>query len=165
MEMEKEELGRYFLAIVRIGMGWLLLWSFFDKVFGLGFSTPAGGGWIDGVSPSSYISYVASGPLADFYISLGGNVFVDILMMAGLLCIGGTLIFGFASKICTAAFIAFMLIMFSLQLPPNDNPIINYKVLLAVAMLAIYYMGGFEKLSIYNWYKELAIVRRFPILE
>lgn len=165
MEMEKEELGRYFLAIVRIGMGWLLIWSFFDKVFGLGFFTPAGGGWIDGVSPSSYISYVASGPLADFYMSLGGNVFVDILMMAGLLCIGGTLIFGFASKICTATFIAFMLIMFSLQLPPNDNPIINYKVLLAVAMLAIYYMGGFEKLSIYNWYKELAIVRRFPILE
>ena len=84
MDMERDELGRYTLAVLRIGMGWLLLWSFFDKVFGLGFSTPAGSGWIDGVSPSSFITYVASGPLADFYISLGGNVFVDILMMAGL---------------------------------------------------------------------------------
>ena len=165
MNMEKEELGSYLLAILRIGMGWLMLWPFFDKLFGLGFSTPAGGGWIDGVSPSSYISYIAKGPLADFFLSMGGNVFIDFLMMAGLLCIGLALIFGFASKICTVAMVAFLLVMFCIELPPADNPLISYKILLAVAMLAIYCMRGFEKLSIYNWYKELAIVRRFPILE
>jgi len=165
MEMEREELGRYALAVLRIGMGWMLIWSFIDKIFGLGFQTPSGGGWIDGVSPSSYVAWIAKGPLADFYVSIGGNVFVDVLMMAALLCIGMTLIFGFASKICTVANIAFLLVMFSIELPPSDNPILNYKILLAIASPAIYYLGGFEKLSIYSWYKELAIVKRFPILE
>jgi hypothetical protein len=38
------------LAGIRIVLGLMLLWSFFDKLLGL--ATPAGYGWIDGCSPS-----------------------------------------------------------------------------------------------------------------
>jgi len=36
---------------------------------------------VDGGSPSSFVTYVADGYFADFYISVGGNLFVDVLMM------------------------------------------------------------------------------------
>ena len=42
--MDNEEKGRHVLAAFRILVGWLLLWGFLDKMFGLGFETPAGQG-------------------------------------------------------------------------------------------------------------------------
>jgi len=32
-------------------------------------------------------------------------------------------------------------------------------------MVVTYYLGGFEKLSLYEKWKELSIVKKFPILE
>src|SRR5688572_461628 len=33
--------ARYLLAGVRLALGWVFLWAFLDKAFGLGFATPA----------------------------------------------------------------------------------------------------------------------------
>jgi len=48
---DREETGRYVLAVLRILLGWIMLWPFFDKMFGLGFATPAGQGFVQGGSP------------------------------------------------------------------------------------------------------------------
>ena len=69
----------HLLAILRITIGLLFLWPFFDKLFGFGFATPHGSGVIDGGSPSSFVVYVTDGLLKDFYISLAGNAFVDFM--------------------------------------------------------------------------------------
>ena len=36
------------LAVLRILYGLTFLWAFIDKVFGFGYATPSGKGWIDG---------------------------------------------------------------------------------------------------------------------
>lgn len=44
--------ARYLLAGIRIALGFIFLWAFLDKVFGLGFSTPSAKAWINGGNPS-----------------------------------------------------------------------------------------------------------------
>ncbi len=163
--MEKRELGENCLAAMRILLGWMMLWGFLDKMFGLGFETPAGSGWIDGTSPSSFVTYVTGGIFKDLYTSLAGNTFIDILMMSGMLILGITLIFGFASKLTTIATCAFMLVMYSLHVPPTDNPVVDYHLMLIGLMIAVYLLGGFGRISVQKKWKECFLVERFPILE
>ena len=37
---------------LRFGMGWIFIWSFLDKLFGLGFPTSPESAWIAGGSPT-----------------------------------------------------------------------------------------------------------------
>jgi thiosulfate dehydrogenase [quinone] large subunit len=163
--MEKNEIGLRILAVFRILLGWIMLWPFFDKLLGLGFSTPAGQGVIDGGSPSSFVIYVTDGLLKDFYTSIAGNGIVDVIMMLGLLVLGITLITGIAAKLTTIGMTAFLLIMWSLVLPPTDNPVIDHRIILAVGLIATYFLGGFERYSLHGWWKETWLVKRFPIFE
>ena len=150
--------------MLRIMLGWIMLWAFVDKMFGLGFQTPSGSGWIDGGSPSSAVVYVTSGLFKGFFDSLAGNAVVDVLMMVGLLCIGVALILGVASKVTTVTMAVFLLLMFLLAVPPKDNPLIDYHLVYLVLMLAVYVGGGFDRLSLNARWKELWIVKRFRIL-
>ena len=163
--MDEKTTGLYVLAAFRVLTGWIMLWPFFDKMFGLGFQTPHGGGWIDGVSPSSYVVYVADGVFKDLYASLAGNLAIDVVLMAALLVLGVTLTSGIASKLTTAGMCAFLLVMYSLHVPPSDNPVIDYHILLVLGVLAAYFLGGYEKLSLNPRWRETGLVKRFPILE
>ena len=155
----------HLLAILRITIGLLFLWPFFDKLFGFGFATPHVSGVIDGGSPSSFVVYVTDGLLKDFYISLAGNAFVDFMMMAALLLIGISLVFGIASKLATIGCVLFMIVMYTLVLPPSDNPVLDDHIIMILAMLVVYFFGGFEKLSFFKKWKDFLLVKKFPILE
>ncbi|HEV2634497.1 MAG TPA: hypothetical protein VGX23_05090, partial [Actinocrinis sp.] len=51
------------IAIVRIGTGFMFLWAFLDKTFGLGYSTASAKAWIHGGSPTKgFLGSVAVGP-------------------------------------------------------------------------------------------------------
>ena len=163
--MDNREKGTLFLAVLRIAIGWMMLWGFLDKMFGLGFQTTPGSGVIDGGSPSSFVIYVTDGVFKDLFTSMAGNAFVDLLLMAGLLIMGITLIFGFASKLTSIFMTIFLFMMFMLHVPPTDDPIIDYHITWILAIWAIYFLGGYERLSIWKWWKDLGIVKRFPILE
>ncbi|MBR1452677.1 MAG: hypothetical protein IJ592_04170 [Candidatus Methanomethylophilaceae archaeon] len=162
--MDNTEKGQYCLAIFRILVGCIMIWPFFDKLLGLGFKTPAGSGMIDGVSPSSFVVYVTGGIFKDFYDSLAGNQVVDIILMFGLLVLGTTLILGIASKLTTIGITAFMLIMYSLHIPPEDNPVIDHRIIIIAGMISAYFLGGYDKLSLNSRWKETWLVKRFPIL-
>ena len=43
--------ARIVLAVLRIVVGFIFLWTFLDKTFGLGFSTPRQMAWINGGQP------------------------------------------------------------------------------------------------------------------
>ena len=84
-----------FLAILRIAMGWTFLWPFFDKLFGLSFSTKPEGAWINGGSPTyGFLTFGTRGPFAEFFQSLAGYIWLDWVFMLSLLLIGLALIFG-----------------------------------------------------------------------
>ena len=119
--MENKVAGGYCLAAIRIMIGWMMIWPFFDKLFGLGFQTGRGQGWVDGTSPSSFVNYVSGGFFGDFFNAIGGTLVVDILMMLALLVFGITLMLGFASKITTIGMTAFLLTMYLLHVPPTAN--------------------------------------------
>jgi len=163
--MENREKGEYLLAVLRIAIGWMMLWPFFDKLLGLGFQTPSGAGLVDGGSPSSFVVYVASGIFKDLFNSLAGNSIIDLIFMAGLLILGIALILGFAAKLTSIAMTVFLILMYMLVVPPTDNPVIDYHITWILAIWAIYFLGGYERLSIYNRWKEFGLVKRFPILE
>ncbi len=78
MEMDRRTAGEYALSVFRILVGWLFLWPFFDKVFGLGFQTPDGSGAVDGGSPSSFVIYVTDGHRGQYVVLHGRKYFVYV---------------------------------------------------------------------------------------
>lgn len=157
--------GGICLAVLRVLLGWTFVWAFLDKMFGLGFPSTADVAMINGGSPTEYyLSELVSGPFSGFWGMLAGNPAVDWLLMFGLIAVGVAMMLGVASKLATVGFTVMLLLMFTLSLPPSDNPLIDYHVIYLVACPAVYWLEGFETLSLGPRWRELGIVKRFPIL-
>src|SRR6187402_1250514 len=74
--------ARRALAVLRLATGFIFLWAFADKTFGLGFSTPAERAWINGGTPSQGFlkSDAVTGPLKEFFASIASPL-TDVLFM------------------------------------------------------------------------------------
>lgn len=117
--------ARRTLAVSRIIIGWVFLWAFLDKLFGLGFATPSDRAWINGGTPAQgYINSI-EGPFAGFF-KMFANPFGDWLFMLGLLGLGVALIAGAGLKIAAVAGTLLMLFMYLAAIPlvlGGTNPI------------------------------------------
>ena len=163
------------LALLRIGFGLTFLWAFFDKLLALGFHTgydQAGnldrfgdGAWINGASPTEgFLKFGADGPFDSFYHSIAGAAWADWAFMLGLLFIGTALTLGIGMRIAATAGVVLYLMMWSVVMPPANNPVIDEHLLGALSMvvLAGFYAGdtwGFGKLWATN-----RIVKDNPVL-
>ena len=79
----------YLLAAIRLALGWLFLWAFLDKAFGLGHDTTSAKAWIHGGSPTKgFLGSATKGPFTGFYHSLAGTTFADVFFMIALAAIG-----------------------------------------------------------------------------
>jgi thiosulfate dehydrogenase (quinone) large subunit len=167
--------ARRALALLRIGFGLTFLWAFFDKLLALGFHTgydQAGhldrfgdAAWINGGSPTEgFLKFGADGPFKDLYNNIGGAAWADWLFMLGLLGIGLAITFGIGMRIAAAAGAVLYLLMWTVVLPPENNPVLDDHVLgaISVVVLATFYAGdtwGFGK----RW-AATRIVRDNPVL-
>lgn len=127
-------------VVLRISMGFVFLWAFLDKTFGLGFATTVEKAWINGGSPTTgFLSFATKGPFAELFQSLAGIAIVDWLFMLGLLGVGVALIFNRYIKWAAIAGSAMLLLMYLAVLPPENNPIIDDHLIyiLVFAVLAI----------------------------
>jgi thiosulfate dehydrogenase (quinone) large subunit len=107
-----------FLAVFRVAVGFVFLWAFLDKTFGLGYATPSAKAWINGGSPTKgFLSGVAAGPLESTFHSWAGAPWADWLFMAGLLGIGLALTLGVALRIAAASGTVMMLFMWAAEWP------------------------------------------------
>lgn len=114
------------LKYVRLSLGFIFLWAFFDKTFGLGFATESSKAWIAGGSPTTgFLSNAVKGPFAEFFHSLAGVSMVDYLFMAGLLFVGLTFLFKKYVKWGAFAGAIMVFLMWLALLPPENNPIID----------------------------------------
>ena len=143
------------LALLRIATGFIFLWAFVDKTFGLGYATPAARAWINGGSPTKgFLSSVEVGPLQSAFHSLAGNPIVDWLFMLGLLGIGLALITGIGLRISAVATTVMMAGMWLAEFPldkvtaagkpsMSTNPIVDYHVIYALIAIvaALAYAG------------------------
>ncbi|MCA9354158.1 MAG: DoxX family membrane protein [Candidatus Kaiserbacteria bacterium] len=153
-------------AVLRLLFGWTFLWAFTDKVFGLGFATEPGKGWIDGGSPTyGFLQFATKGPFAEFYQSLSGSVVVEWLFMLGLLFVGVTLLLGIMVKLGALAGMALYLSFYTAGfIPPEHNPFIDEHIINAVIMLGLFVTVPSEFLGLGKSWKRQALVRRYRCL-
>ena len=120
-------LARKVLAVARITIGFTFFWAFVDKLFGLGFATPAERAWINGGTPAQGFIKGIEGPFASFF-QVFANPFGDVLFMVGLLGIGVALIAGAGLRIAAVSGTLLMLFMYLAELPlalGGNNPVVD----------------------------------------
>jgi thiosulfate dehydrogenase [quinone] large subunit len=153
------------LALLRIAFGLTFLWAFVDKLFGLGYGTPTEGAWVNGGSPTEgFLANAATGPFADFYHSIAGAAWADGLFMIGLLGLGVALTLGIGMRVAGLAGAALYMMMWSVVLPPENNPVIDDHILGAITMVLLAVTNAGDTWGMGKTWGETKLVRRYPVL-
>jgi thiosulfate dehydrogenase (quinone) large subunit len=143
--------ARYVLALARLALGWIFLWAFLDKTFGLGHETASKAAWIHGGSPTNgFLGFATQGPFADVYHDMAGN--------------GGALLLGVGLRVAAAAGALLMLMMWAAVLPPDNNPFMDDHIVYALVMVALAMLRAGDTLGLGRRWADTALVRRHPWL-
>ena len=155
--------GWVFLSLTRIAIGFIFLWSFLDKLLGLGRSTcsvkdeagwitgvdvmcspdpvtGAGGAWINGSHVTEgYLVYGGNpySPFHEFFVDLGAQRWTDWIFMAGLLGLGLALMLGIGTKIAMITGPLMLVFMYMTQMWPQTNPFLDDHLIQALAIVGI----------------------------
>jgi thiosulfate dehydrogenase [quinone] large subunit len=157
---------RYTAAITRLSLGWIFLWAFLDKTFGLGFATESENAWVNGGSPTAgFLGHAATGPFQDFYNGIAGAAWADWLFMLGLLGIGVALMAGVTLRIAAASGALLLVLMWTAVLPPENNPFMDDHIIYALVLVLLAALGAGHTLGLGDYWEKLAVVKRFPFLK
>jgi thiosulfate dehydrogenase [quinone] large subunit len=157
---------RYVVAAIRLSLGWVFLWAFLDKVFGLGHGTASKDAWINGGHPTlGFLKFGTKGPLADFYQSLAGAGWADWLFMLGLAGIGIALVAGVAMRLAAAAGVVLLVLMWSAVLPPENNVFMDDHIIYALTLVAITLVGAGHTLGLGRRWERLPVIRSNAFLK
>lgn len=157
---------KHFLsALLRISLGWIFLWSFFDKLLGLGFTTPEGKAWVDGVSPTKgFLMNASKGPFQEFFHWIAGNVMIDWLFMIGLLLVGLALMLGIGIRIASWSGALLLFFIYATVLPPEHNPLFDEHIIYIFVLIGFPLMPAGDTLGFGAWWKETPLVKKYPFL-
>lgn len=135
--------GRIVLGLTRIVFGFVFLWAFLDKTFGLGFATPAESAWIAGGSPTAGFLSSTAGSFAPLFHALAGQPWVDWLFMLGMLGTGLAFVAGIALPVAASAAVLIMSLMWLASFPLETNPAVDEHIVysLLAIMLALTHAG------------------------
>lgn len=155
----------YVWALARISLGWVFLWAFLDKTFGLGHETASGAAWIDGGSPTDgFLTFAPVGPFQGFYNDLAGNTLVDWLFMLGLLGVGVAFLAGIGIRLAAACGALLLVMMWSAVLPPENNPFMDDHIIYALLGVGLAMTRAGDTLGLGTWWRGTDLVRRNPWL-
>jgi thiosulfate dehydrogenase [quinone] large subunit len=159
------ERGRVALAVLRIATGFVFLWAFLDKTFGLGFSTPVERAWINGGTPAQgfLTSPAVTGPLTDFFAGLA-NPLVDALFMLAMLGVGLAVVLGIGLRVSAVVGAGVMLLMYLAEWPfaanaASTNPLVDYHIVYALALIVVAYLSAGDTFGLGRAWRRLPIVR------
>jgi thiosulfate dehydrogenase [quinone] large subunit len=137
------------LAILRIATGFVFLWAFLDKTFGLAYSTPTDRAWINGGSPTNgFLSHVEVGPFQSIAQNIAGTWWADTLFMTGMAAVGIALIAGIGLRVAAASGALIMAMMWLAEFPldritaagepsGSTNPITDYHLIYAAVLVVL----------------------------
>lgn len=148
-------------AVARISMGWVFLWPFLDKMFGLGHETPSAKAWLNGGNPTEGFLSGSVGPFSGIYHNIAGAGLVNVLFMAGLLFVGVALLLGIAMWPACIAGATMVLLMWSASLPPQNDLFMDDHVIYAILLTGLAAVGAGKTLGLGNRWAELGIVQRY----
>ncbi|MBH0128915.1 DoxX family protein [Salinibacterium sp. NK8237] len=162
--------GRRVLAVLRLATGFLFLWAFLDKTFGLGFSTPVERAWINGGGPSQgfLTGDGVVGPLKPAFAAIASPA-SDILFMLGMIGIGVAVMLGIGLRISAVAGTIMMLLMYLAEWPfaanaGSTNPLVDYHIIYALALITIAFLSAGDTWGVGRAWKRLSIVQKMPWL-
>ena len=150
--------ARLILGLLRLAVGFIFLWSFLDKTFGLHYSTGPSRAWIRGGTPAqSYLTGATTGkPLASFFESLAVPA-IDWAFMLGLL---GTRLAAFAGVVM----LGFMYAAVAPWVWGSLNPVVNEHLVYALVLILIPLTSAGDTLGLGTWWKGLGLVKKLPFL-
>jgi len=152
---------RYTLVGLRLSIGWVFVWAFVDKAFGLGHETARGEAWVRGGSPTrGFLAFAASGPFEDLYHGIAGQAWADWLFMAGLLGIGVALMAGVAMRPAAASGVLLLVLMWTAVLPPENNVFMDDHLIYAMVLVLLASAGAGRTLGLGRVWESLPVVRR-----
>jgi thiosulfate dehydrogenase (quinone) large subunit len=155
-----------YLAVVRIAFGFLFLWAFVDKVFGLGFATKPEMSVLNGASATAgYLSKGTSGAFAEVFQNLATSAAIEWLFLAGLLLLGIAFLLGVGMRLAVWGGVLFMALLWLTNFPPKNNPILDDHVLYALTILAIGQAKAGDVFGFGIRWKNTALVRSIKLLE
>ena len=164
VSLTREKTLGYVWAATRLGLGWIFLWAFLDKMFGLGHETPSASSWIHGGSPTEGFLSGSVGPFSSIYHSLAGAGLIDALFMVGLATIGALLILGIGMRFACGAGALMVVLMWSAALPPENNLFLDDHIIYALVLVGLALAGAGNTLGLGRWWTKTSLVQRFPWL-
>ena len=155
----------YVTAALRLALGWIFLWAFLDKLFGLGHETESKAAWINGGSPTKgFLSHATTGPFADTYQNIAGQAWADWLFMIGLAGIGGALIAGVAMRIAAASGALLLVLMWTAVLPPENNPFMDDHLVYALILVSLALVKAGHVFGLGPVWERIPLVKRYGFL-
>ncbi|MFD2765035.1 hypothetical protein [Micromonospora eburnea] len=165
VETVRQRAARYVFAGLRIALGWIFLWAFLDKMFGLGHETAAKNAWINGGSPTKgFLAFGTKGPLEGFYHGIAGAAWADWLFMTGLVGIGIALVLGIGMRVAAVAGGVLLVMMWTAVLPPANNPFLDDHLIYAGLLAGLALVGAGNTLGLGRAWAKLPLVQRLPWL-
>ena len=169
--------GWTFLSITRIAIGFTFLWPFFDKLFGLGFSTcrdketgaveyMCDAAWINGARMTEGYLGSSTGPFADFFKNLGTMAWTDWPYMIGLLGIGLALMLGIGTKVAMWAGSLMLGMMYLSHSWPGEggnttNPFVDDHMIYIFAIIGIVLVELVrQSIGLGTWWRKLGVVKK-----
>jgi len=157
--------ARYLLAGIRLALGFVFLWAFVDKAFGLGFATTSAKSWINGGNPTGGFLGSAKGPFAGFYHAIAGTPVANVLFMTALFAVGTALILGIGMRVAAAAGALLTVMMWSAVLPPTSNPFMDDHLIYAAILIVLALLAAGNTAGLGRAWAAVPVVQRNPWLK
>jgi thiosulfate dehydrogenase [quinone] large subunit len=146
-------------------LGWIFLWAFLDKMFGLGHETKSAKSWLNGGSPTKgFLANSPKGPFADAYKGIAGDTWADWLFMLGLLGIGAALMLGVGMRVAAACGAVLLVLMWSAVLPPANNLFMDDHLIYAVVLIGLALSNAGVTLGLGRLWQATSVVQKNPWL-
>lgn len=172
----RHSVGQIAILVLRFAIGWIFLWPFLDKTFGLGYSTAGAKSWINGGSPTKgFLGHVQVGPFQSAFRGMAGNGFIDWLFMLTLLGVGVALMLGVVLRIAAISGSILLVLMWAAEWPmaqhtsvgdatSSTNPFLDDHLVFVICLVIIAALGTASARGLGKWWCSRPIVAAHPIM-
>ena len=150
-------------ALARVALGFIFLWVFLDKLFGLR-ATSSAGAWINGGSPTKGFLSGVDGPFAGMFTSMAGTWWADWLFMIGMGAVGTALILGIGMTVAAVAGTLLMVMIWMASLPLVANPFVDQHIVFSLLIIGLAVSRLGEPYSVGRWWARTPLVAALPWL-